>query len=84
MQSYSMNRMARLGPERIEAVDVVVLTVIPVELEAARRVLRIDDARRQKEADGTVYFRGMVPSDAGAILAHRRRAHGTGWQQLAV
>jgi nucleoside phosphorylase len=46
-------------------VDVVILTVIPAELEAARRVLRIDDDSREKDADGTVYFRGAVCSELG-------------------
>jgi nucleoside phosphorylase len=44
-------------------VDVVILTVIPAELEAARRVLRIDDGSREKAPDGTVYFRGAVCSE---------------------
>jgi nucleoside phosphorylase len=42
----------------------VILTVIPAELEAARRVLRIDDDSREKDiADGTVYFHGAVRSE---------------------
>lgn len=39
------------------------MTVIPAELEAARRVLRIDDDSREQAADGTVYFRGAVRSE---------------------
>jgi hypothetical protein len=60
-----MERMARVGSVRTqgESVDVVILTVIPAELEAARRMLRIDEGRREKDADGTVYFRGAVRSE---------------------
>jgi len=46
-----------------EPVEIVVLTVIPAELEAARRVLQIDDDSREKDPDGTVYFRGAVRSE---------------------
>jgi nucleoside phosphorylase len=61
--------MTHVGSARAqgEPVDVVVLTVIPAELEAARRVLRIDDGSREKAPDGTVYFRGAVRSE----LVHR-------------
>ncbi len=58
--------MARLGSARTQSdpVDVVILTVIPAELDAARRVLQIDDAGREKApGDGTVYFRGVVRSE---------------------
>ncbi|HEX7843352.1 MAG TPA: AAA family ATPase [Kofleriaceae bacterium] len=41
----------------------MILTVIPAELEAARRVLQIDDGSREKAPDGTVYFRGVVRSE---------------------
>ncbi len=61
-----MERMARGGAARAqgESVDVVILTVIPAELEAARRVLRIDNDSREKDiADGTVYFHGAVRSE---------------------
>lgn len=44
-------------------VDVVVLTVIQVELDAARSALEIDDRERETADDGTVYFRGMVRSE---------------------
>lgn len=54
--------MARVGAVP-EQVDVVILTVIPAELEAARRVLQVDDASRDKAPDGTVYFRGSVRSE---------------------
>jgi nucleoside phosphorylase len=59
-----MDGVARAGAVRTpaEAVDVVVLTVIPAELDAARRVLQIDDLDREKDTDGTVYFRGAVRS----------------------
>lgn len=68
--SHSMNNMVRPGMERSAgernaAVDVVVLTVIPVELEAARRVLQLGDDARSKAADGTVYFQGAVRSERG-------------------
>ncbi len=49
--------------EQGERVDVVILTVISAEFEAARRVLQIDDGSREKDLDGTVYFRGAVPSE---------------------
>jgi nucleoside phosphorylase len=44
-------------------VDIVVLTVIPVELEAARSALEIDARERETSDDGTVYFRGVVRSE---------------------
>jgi nucleoside phosphorylase len=43
-------------------VDVVVLTVVPPELEAARRALGLDDRHRQKH-DGAVYYRGQLRSE---------------------
>jgi nucleoside phosphorylase len=57
--------MAREGAtqERGQQVDIVVLTVIPAEFEAARRVLQIDDRSREKDRDGTVYFQGTVRSE---------------------
>lgn len=57
--------MAREGSVKAQGdlVDVVILTVIPPELEAARRVLRLNDGNREKAADGTVYFRGAVRSE---------------------
>jgi nucleoside phosphorylase len=57
--------MARVGSTRApgETVDVVILTVIQAEFEAARRVLQIGDHNREKDPDGTVYFRGTVRSD---------------------
>jgi len=58
-----MGYMVRAGSEWKHRVDIVVLTVMPVELEAARRALQIDDASRKKEADGTVYLRGTVRSE---------------------
>lgn len=60
-----MVNMARVGsgPEPGESIDVVILTVIPAELEAARRVLQIDDGSREKASDGTVYFRGSMRSE---------------------
>jgi len=56
--------MASVGAQREldEHLDVVVLTVIPAELEAARRVLQIEARAREKTVDGTVYFRGAVRS----------------------
>jgi hypothetical protein len=44
--------MARAGAEREQGgrVDVVVLTVISAELEAARRALDIDDHGREKDS----------------------------------
>jgi hypothetical protein len=52
--------MARVGSVRNqgEPVAVVILTVIPAELEAARRVLRIDidDGSREKDHDGDHQF----------------------------
>ena len=66
--------MARAAAERDQAepVDVVVLTVIPAELGAARRALGIGDHGREKDGDGTVYFRGAVHS----ALAGRDYARG--------
>jgi len=63
-----MDRMVRVGAVRTpaETVDVVILTVIPAELDAARRVLQIDDLDREKDTDGTVYFR-VLP--AGVLRA---------------
>jgi nucleoside phosphorylase len=57
--------MARVvaAQEQGEPVEIVILTVIPAELEAARRVLRIEDGGREKAGDGTVYFRGAVRSE---------------------
>lgn len=57
-----MEGMVRVGAVRVpaEPVDVVILTVIPPELEAARHALQIDG--REKDPDGTVYFRGSVRS----------------------
>jgi nucleoside phosphorylase len=40
----------------------VILTVIPAELEAARRVLQIADDDRDKDEDGTIYLGGSVHS----------------------
>jgi hypothetical protein len=59
-----MDHMVRVGAVRTpaETVDVVILTVILAELDAARRVLQIDDLDREKDTDGTVYFRGAVRS----------------------
>jgi nucleoside phosphorylase len=56
--------MAREGDgcERGQPVEVVILTVIQAELDAARRVLQIEDASREKDPDGTVYYRGAVHS----------------------
>lgn len=54
--------MVRMGHERQRRVDVMVLTVIPEELEAARRVLDVDDGDRDKDADGTVYYHKRMPS----------------------
>lgn len=64
MRSSSIEGMARVGAVRTQAepVDIVILTVIPPELEAARRALEIDDLGREKDSDGTVYFRGSVQS----------------------
>lgn len=64
MRSSSMEGMARVGAVRRQAgpVDIVILTVIPPELEAARRALQIDDLGREKDSDGTVYFHGSVRS----------------------
>lgn len=58
-----MGGMVRAGAVRTPAVDVVILTVIPAELDAARRVLQIDDLDREKDTDGTMYFRGAVRSE---------------------
>jgi nucleoside phosphorylase len=60
-----MDGRVRAGTVRTpaETVDVVILTVIPAELDAARRVLKIDDLDREKDTDGTVYFRGAVRSE---------------------
>ncbi|HWO25744.1 MAG TPA: hypothetical protein VNO30_43695 [Kofleriaceae bacterium] len=57
--------MTREGSARApsQPIEVVILTVIPPELEAARRVLQIGDGSREKDTDGTVYFRGAVRSD---------------------
>lgn len=57
--------MAHAGSAQVqdEVVDVVILTVIPAELEAARRVLQLDNDSREKDPDGTVYFRGAVRSE---------------------
>ncbi len=51
------------APQQGGPVEVVILTVIPAELEAARRVLRVGEASREKDPDGTVYFRGAVRSE---------------------
>jgi nucleoside phosphorylase len=40
----------------------MVLTVIPEELEAARRGFDVGDGDREKDGDGTVYFYKRVPS----------------------
>jgi predicted nucleotidyltransferase len=67
---------SRPGLARVDAVvfhsacGIRALTVIPAELEAARRVLQIDDDSREKDPDGTVYFRGAVRSER----AHRDHA----------
>lgn len=55
-----MGEMPRTSHER--RTDVLVLTVIPAELEAARRAFDIADTDRNKVADGTVYFHTVVPS----------------------
>jgi nucleoside phosphorylase len=59
-----MERMAREESARAQSQpgEVVILTVIPPELEAARRVLQISDDSREKAPDGTVYFHGAVRS----------------------
>jgi nucleoside phosphorylase len=64
--------MARVGSvqERDEPIDVVILTVIDAELDAARRALEIEDLDRDKAGDGTIYFRGSVRSE----LNHRSYA----------
>ncbi|HWO20125.1 MAG TPA: 5'-methylthioadenosine/S-adenosylhomocysteine nucleosidase [Kofleriaceae bacterium] len=41
----------------------MILTVIPAEMEAARRVLQLDEGSREEDPDGTVYFRGTVRSE---------------------
>lgn len=46
-----------------EPVEVVILTVIPAEFEAARRVLQLGDNSWEKAPDGTIYFRGTVRSE---------------------
>ena len=43
--------------------DIVILTVISAEFEAARRVFQIKDDDRRKAPDGTVYFRGVIRSE---------------------
>ena len=61
-----MESMARAGSVQTQgdAVEVVILTVIPAELEAARRVLQLDDRGWEKDPfDGTVYHRGTVRSE---------------------
>ena len=59
--------MVRVGAStRGDPAEIVILTVIPAELEAARRVLQIDSSSREKDADGTVYFRGRVRSHLAA------------------
>jgi hypothetical protein len=47
----------------VPAADIALLTVIPAELVALRAALGIDDDARDKEEDGTVYFRGAARYD---------------------
>src|ERR1043166_8643400 len=49
----------------VDAVDVVILTVIPPELAAVRRVFGLGNPL--KASDGTTYYRGTIASRA----AHR-------------
>jgi nucleoside phosphorylase len=49
--------------EQDVTVEIVILTVIPIELEAARRVLGIAPGRGTKDPSGTVYYRGVVRSE---------------------
>jgi len=45
----------------VESVDIVVLTVIPPELAAARQAFRVR-TKKSKAPDGTVYYRGALTS----------------------
>ena len=61
-ERVELSLMMRMRYEQERGVDVMVLTVIPEELEAARRVLDVGTADRDKGPDGTVYFHKTVPS----------------------
>jgi nucleoside phosphorylase len=52
-----------VAQEEDEPVEVVILTVIPIELEAALRVLRIEPDHRAKDLSGTIYYRGVMHSE---------------------
>lgn len=49
-------------PPRARALDVAILTVIPTELFAVLDALGISNSGREKDALGTVYFRGSLRS----------------------
>jgi len=65
-----MARSSSDSDTKLRATDIVVLTVIPSELEAVLRALSIDVGRSQKLKSGTVYWRGSVKSERAKCAYH--------------